>query len=94
MKKKVYEIQGNKFRLKPTTPRNIKNLVGEGYDELDDAQDYSVYISVLRRVTDPVSGNAEDYNNIDVEDLDVKLVEEIVADFLPRLMPILGAPTN
>lgn len=90
---KVYKIQGMEFKLKPTTPNNIRRMKEHGLQEMDksfekDPNDFSAYLHLLRFTTDPVSGDIKDFDTIDIDDLDIRLVEEIAADFMPRLMRI------
>jgi hypothetical protein len=87
--KPTYTIQGMRFRLKPTTPNNLKRME-ERFNELDpdepEVNEYEQYKELLKYLVDPVGEHS--VNAIDVNELDLVQVEGIFQDFIPRLTTI------
>jgi len=88
----TFEIQGVTFKLKPTSPRNVKELsdyieesdIEEPDDEEDDLgvmEDLAEqYMSVLRLIAEPQDGSFEDIEPMDV---DINKVDAYLSDFMP-----------
>lgn len=88
----TFEIQGVTMKLKPTSPRNVKELSDyieesdieepdeedEGFDVMADLADQ--YMSVLRLIAEPQDGSFED---IDPMDIDINKVDAYLSDFMP-----------
>jgi len=88
----TFEIQGVTFKLKPTSPRNVKELSDyieesdieepdEEADNLGVMEDLAEqYMSVLRLIAEPQDGSFED---IDPMDIDINKVDAYLGDFMP-----------
>jgi len=85
----TFEVQGVTFKLKPTSPRNVKDLQDfvEDSDIEEDAdgdaqikQLADQYMDVLQLIADPRDGAFED---VDKMDLDINLVDSYLRDFMP-----------
>ena len=85
----TFEVQGVTFKLKPTSPRNVKNLqdfvedsdIEEEADENTQIEQLAdQYIEVLQLIAEPQNGSFED---VDPMDLDINLVDAYLRDFMP-----------
>lgn len=85
----TFEVQGVTFKLKPTSPRNVKNLqdfVEESdiEEEADDSaqieQLADQYMDVLELIAEPQDGT---FGDVDKMDLDINLVDAYLRDFMP-----------
>lgn len=88
----TFEIQGVTFKLKPTSPRNVKELSDyieeSDIEEPDEEEDglgvmedlAEQYMSVLRLIAEPQDGSFED---IDPMDIDINKVDAYLGDFMP-----------
>lgn len=81
-----FEIQGYTFKLKPTSPRNVKNLFeyleDSDIEEEDDDPLWDLgnqYVDVLFLLAD-TEATKED---IDPMDIDIQKVDKYMQDFLP-----------
>jgi len=89
-----FEVQGFTFQLKPTSPRNVQDL----FDYLDDSDIEEEadeepegmileplaeqYLDVLFLIAEPVDESTTK-GDLDPMDIDIKLVDSYMADFLP-----------
>lgn len=83
----TFEEQGVTFKLKPTSPRNVQELMDYIEDsEIEPDEEEPVrgladqYIDVLRLIAEPEDGTIED---IDAMSLDINKVDYYLEDFLP-----------
>ena len=85
----TFEVQGVTFKLKPTSPRNVKSLQdfvedsdieeeADGDAQIEQLADQ--YIEVLQLIAEPQNGSLED---VDPMDLDINLVDAYLRDFMP-----------
>jgi hypothetical protein len=80
-----FDIQGYTFNLKPTSPRNVKNLfeyledsdIDEDDDPLMDLGQQ--YVDVLFLLAD----SEAEKSDIDPMDIDIRKVDSYMQDFLP-----------
>ena len=84
-----FTVQGMRFRLKPTSRKNVTALEKhflEPTKELLEADQYEQWIEALRVVAEPHPNDpTASFDNIDVEDFDIKLAEKVIEDFMPAL---------
>jgi len=88
----TFKIQGVSFKLKPTSPRNVKELSDyiedsdvEDPEEAGEGVDFTAklaeqYMDVLLLIAEPQDGSFED---IDPMDIDINKVDAYLADFMP-----------
>jgi len=85
----TFEVQGVTFKLKPTSPRNVKDLQNfvedsdieenaDGDAQIEQLADQ--YMDVLQLIADPQDGTFED---VDKMDLNINLVDSYLRDFMP-----------
>lgn len=74
-KLETFEIQGVRFKMKPTSPRNVRAVRDTDTDAFDfsDEEDpilanAKMHLELLQLVAEPIEGKVED---IDPEDLDI-----------------------
>ena len=80
-----YRIQGMLFKAKPTSRKNTKALEEQFKIQSEaDTDKFEDYFEYLKVVTEPV-GDAS-FEAIDIDELDARQVEQIVANFLPNEM--------
>jgi len=84
----TFEVQGITFKLKPTSPRNVQNLMEYVEDsdiQPDEDQPFhglaEQYMDVLRRMAEPQGDGS--FEDIDPLDLDINKVDYYLEDFLP-----------
>jgi hypothetical protein len=87
----TFEIQGVTFKLKPTSPRNVKELsdfIENSAIEEPDGDDTEAaiagladqYYEVLRLIAEPQDGSMQD---IEPMDIDINMVDAYLNDFMP-----------
>lgn len=84
----TFKVQGVTFKLKPTSPRNVKELQDYIVDsDIEDPEDDQAlealanqYKDVLRLIAEPQDGTLED---IEPMDIDLNLVDSYLEDFMP-----------
>lgn len=86
----TFKIQGVPFRLKATSPRNVKAVMefaqdtdiepGEDAADIMEAQ-ADQYMEVLRLIADPTGD--ETFEDIDRMALDINKVDYYLEDFMP-----------
>jgi len=89
----TFEIQGVTFKLKPTSPRNVKELSDyiqesdiEDPEEVEDGERDFIqetadqWMEILQLIAEPQDGTFED---IDPMDIDINKVDYYLADFTP-----------
>lgn len=88
----TFNVQGVKFKLKPTSPRNmmhLQNYVDESVEINEDAEegdtDYiqataEQYMEILKLIAYPEEGSFDD---IDPMDIDVNKIDYYLGDFMP-----------
>jgi hypothetical protein len=89
--RKTFDVQGMKFRLKPTSRNNVERLRSHfenPTDEILAQDDYEQWVEVLRVIAEPV-GDAS-FDKIDVGEFDTKIAEQALVDFMPTLMLTLS----
>lgn len=88
----TFEVQGVKLKLKPTSPRNVKQLSDyieesdieepeEAEEDVGVMQDLAdQYMDVLRLIAEPQDGS---FDQIDPMDVDINKVDAYLGDFMP-----------
>lgn len=91
----TFEIQGVTFKLKPTSPRNVKELSDyieesdiqgpEDEEEVDEDRDFiqetaDEWMEILQLIAEPQDGTFED---VDPMNIDINKVDYYLSDFMP-----------
>lgn len=92
MAKYTFETGGITFKLRPTSPKVVKEIrdYDKGMDAEEEAEGMDLegatqyYEDILRLIAEPVDPNAE----LDKDLLDFKEVEDAMGKWIPRFVPI------
>jgi len=84
----TFTVQGVTFKLKPTSPRNVQQLMSfvKDSDIQSDEDDTGMatlakqYETVLSLIADPEDGSMDD---IDPMEIDINQIDHYLQDFLP-----------
>ena len=83
----TFEVQGVTFKLKPTSPKNVQELMDYIEDsDIEPEEDQPLmglaeqYKNVLRLMANPQDGSIGD---IDAMEIDINKVDYYLEDFLP-----------